>query len=91
MNFVKVELFFKIKYSFHSNCSINNKFDGRCLWQMDKIKEDDYYVWNFYFKEYLYAAYILNPMKQTRRNVFLWRGKPDTKQFVWNFECRNNI
>lgn len=70
---------------------INNKFDGRCLWQMDKIKDDDYYVWNFYFKEYLYAAYILNPMKQTRRNVFLWRSKPDTKQFVWNFECRNNI
>jgi hypothetical protein len=65
--------------------------NGRCMWQIEKIKQNDYYVWNFYFKEPLYASFLLNSIIQSRRNVYLWRGKPDSKQFIWNFECRHNI
>ncbi len=64
---------------------ITNK---KCIWKPEQLNQNDqFYLWNLYYKESLYAASVIKFSKKNDRSVFLWYKDPDSMQFVWYIYC----
>ena len=62
-----------------------------CFWAFEKLtnkKTTTFEIWNRKYNQALFAAsFFFKTAKTNRRNVYLWAGKPDSKQFDWIINC----
>ena len=83
-----------VNFANHSFQMLNFK----CLWRtfekgskINKMIDDNQNVtiWNVKYKEPLYAANFLykSVFLKSKRNVFTYSSKPNSKQFIWNVIC----
>ena len=70
------------------NQNLNNT---KCMWRLEKQTkggESEFIVWNIRYKEPLYAvSFLFKTARTNKRNIYTWHKKPDSKQFIWNFNC----
>ena len=76
---------------FNSNPTslLNSNNNKKCMWQLEQVEKglNRFVIRNFYYQEPLYAASSLLKTVRSRRNVYTWHAKPDSKQFVWYIYC----
>ena len=75
----------------HSHFSINR---SACEWHLEKVRtkklnKNKYTIWSMLYHEPLYAVSSLINGPNKNRSIFLWHGKPDSSQFIWNIDCNN--
>ncbi len=76
--------------------SVNNKTAAKtiksCMWKLEQVETglNRFLVRNLNYGEYLYASSSLLKTVRSRRNVYTWHSRPDSRQFIWYVYCFSN-